>query len=109
MEVPKLTYFLAAAQTLNFRQAAELCSVAQPVLSRQIAALEAELGVELFSRIKKRVALTEAGQEFVVYARQALDALQQGRQAMAELHAGARGLVRIGCIEGFGTERLPRL
>ncbi|QBD77506.1 LysR family transcriptional regulator [Ktedonosporobacter rubrisoli] len=109
MEIPKLTYFLAAAQTLNFRRAAELCSVAQPVLSRQIAALEADLGVELFKRVKKRVQLTEAGQEFVIYARQALEALQQGQQAMVELHAGARGLVRVGCIEGFGTERLPQI
>ncbi|TMD27528.1 MAG: LysR family transcriptional regulator [Chloroflexi bacterium] len=109
MEIPKLSYFLAAAQTLNFRRAAELCSVAQPVLSRQIAALEAELGVALFNRINKRVYLTEAGQEFAVYARQALEALQQGQQAMAELHQGERGLVHIGCIEGFGTERLPRI
>jgi DNA-binding transcriptional LysR family regulator len=109
VEIPKLTYFLAAAQTLNFRRAAELCAVAQPVLSRQIASLESELGVELFSRVKKRVHLTEAGQEFVLYARQALDALQQGQQAMVELHEGTRGLVRIGCIEGFGTEQLPRL
>lgn len=109
MEIPKLTYFLAAAQTSNFRQAAELCNVAQPVLSRQIASLEAELGVELFSRVKKRVQLTEAGREFVLYARQAIEALQQGQQAMAELHTGERGLVRIGCIEGFGTETLPNL
>ncbi|EFH83286.1 transcriptional regulator, LysR family [Ktedonobacter racemifer DSM 44963] len=109
MEIPKLTYFLAAAQTCNFRRAAELCSVAQPVLSRQIRSLEGELGIELFSRVKKRVQLTEAGQEFVSYARQALEALQQGQQAMAELQEGARGLVRIGGIEGFGTEILPRL
>lgn len=109
MEIPKLTYFLAAAQTRNFRQAAELCSVAQPVLSRQIRSLEEELGVELFHRVKKRVQLTEAGQEFVSYAQQALEALQQGQQAMAELQEGARGLVRIGSIEGFGTEILPRV
>jgi DNA-binding transcriptional LysR family regulator len=107
VEVPKLTYFLAAAQTLNFRRAAELCFVAQPVLSRQIAALEAEIGVALFKRIKKRVYLTEAGQEFALYARQALDALQRGQQIVTELQAGERGLVCMGCIEGFGTERLP--
>lgn len=107
VEIPKLTYFLAAAQTLNFRRAAELCFVAQPVLSRQIAALEAEMGVKLFERINKRVYLTEAGQEFALYARQALESLQQGQQAITELHAGERGLVRMGCIEGFGTERLP--
>ena len=43
MEFYQLTYFLAAAQTQNFRKAAELCLVAQSALSRQIAALENEL------------------------------------------------------------------
>ena len=109
MEVPKLNYFLAAAQTLNFRRAAEMCNVAQPVLSRQIATLETELGVELFSRVKKRVRLTEAGQEFVVFAQQAIEKLQQGQQAMSELKSGERGLVLVGSIEGYGTEALPRL
>ncbi|WP_201381956.1 LysR family transcriptional regulator [Ktedonobacter sp. SOSP1-52] len=109
MEIPKLTYFLAAAQTNNFRRAAELCSVAQPVLSRQIAALEVDLGVELFKRTHKRVHLTEAGREFAVYAQHALETLHQGQQAMTELHEGERGLVRMGCIEGFAFDRLPEI
>ena len=50
MEFHQLTYFLAAAQTQNFRKAAELCFVAQSALSRQIAALEDELEIMLFTR-----------------------------------------------------------
>ena len=73
MEFYQLTYFLAAAQTQNFRKAAELCIVAQSALSRQIAALEEELEVELFKRNKKRVTLTPAGQEFALYVRNAMD------------------------------------
>ena len=57
MEFHQLTYFLAAAQTQNFRKAADLCIVAQSALSRQIAALEKELDVSLFTRQKKRVIL----------------------------------------------------
>src|SRR5258708_33902220 len=88
MEIRQLTYFLAAAQTENFRKAADLCLVAQPALSRQIATLETELGVELFKRANQRVSLTEAGREFSTYAQQALARLQEGQQAMAQILAG---------------------
>lgn len=109
MEFHQLTYFLAAAQTQNFRKAAELCLVAQSALSRQIAALEDELEVELFARHKKRVTLTPAGEEFARYVRNALEQLQEGQQWLSELHAGQRGLVRIGCIESLATAVLPDL
>ena len=59
MEFYQLTYFLAAAQTQNFRKAAELCLVAQSALSRQIAALEDELEVALFTRQKMWADLAE--------------------------------------------------
>src|SRR5437879_6292646 len=109
MELRQLTYFLTAAQTQNFRKAAELCLVAQSALSRQIAALETELGVELFRRVQKRVRLTSAGQEFTVYARSALEQLQKGQQAMVELEAGERGTISIGCVEALATAYLPTL
>ena len=109
MEFYQLTYFLAAAQTQNFRRAAELCLVAQSALSRQIAALEEELDVALFTRNKKRVTLTPAGQEFALYARNAMDQLQEGQQFIAELQVGQRGTVRIGCIESLATAFLPAL
>src|SRR5229473_6385759 len=96
MEFYQLTYFLAAAQTQNFRKAAELCLIAQPALSRQIAALESELGVELFARVKQRVVLTDAGREFARYARSALDMLQQGQQEMSRYQAGESGTVLLG-------------
>jgi len=109
MELRQLTYFLAAAQTQNFRKAAEMCLVAQPALSRQIAALEMELGVELFKRVKQRVVLTVAGQEFATYARQAMDQLQQGQLAMARLQDGQHGTVEVGCVEPLTTAFLPTI
>ncbi|HEV2472671.1 MAG TPA: LysR family transcriptional regulator [Chthonomonadales bacterium] len=109
MEFYQLTYFLAAAQTQNFRKAAELCLVAQSALSRQVAALEDELEVALFTRKKKRVMLTPAGQDFAVYVRNALEQLQEGQQFLAELQAGQRGTIRIGCIESLATAYLPTL
>ena len=109
MEFHQLTYFLAAAQTQNFRKAADLCIVAQSALSRQIAALEKELEVELFTRQKKRVTLTPAGQEFALYVRNAMEQLQEGQQFIAELGTGQRGTIRIGCIESLATAFLPAL
>ena len=109
MEFHQLNYFLAAAQTQNFRKAAELCIVAQSALSRQIAMLEDELEVALFTRIKKRVTLTEEGQEFALYVRNAMEQLQEGQLFLAELRAGQRGTIRIGCIESLSTAFLPAL
>jgi DNA-binding transcriptional LysR family regulator len=107
MEFHQLTYFLAAAQTQNFRKAADLCLVAQSALSRQIAALEDELEVELFTRHKKRVILTSEGQEFARYVRNALEQLQEGQQWLSESRIGLRGTIHIGCIESLATAFLP--
>jgi DNA-binding transcriptional LysR family regulator len=109
MELRQLTYFLTAAQTQNFRKAAEICLVAQPALSRQIAALESEIGVQLFRRVKQRVVLTTEGQEFATYVRAALDQLQQGQQAMARSQDGTHGTIFIGSIEPLTTAFLPNI
>ncbi|GHO46561.1 LysR family transcriptional regulator [Ktedonospora formicarum] len=109
MEFRQLTYFLTAAQTQNFRKAADLCYVAQPALSRQIAALEEELGITLFRRVKQRVVLTPAGQEFANYVKSALDTLQQGQFAMSRLQQGQGGTLSIGCNESLATALLPEV
>lgn len=61
MNLTKLEYFLSAARTLSFTEAARENYISQTAISQQIGALEAELGVQLFRRNKKRVELTEAG------------------------------------------------
>ena len=109
MELRQLTYFLTAVQTLSFRKAAELCLVAQPALSRQIAALEEELGVSLFTRAKQRITVTAAGKEFAVYARNALEQLQQGQQAMVNMQEGVEGTITLGCVEPLATAFLPTI
>ena len=109
MELRQLTYFLTAVQTLSFRKAAELCFVAQPALSRQIAALEEELGVSLFTRAKQRITVTSAGNEFAIYARNALEQLQQGQQAMVNMQEGVEGTITLGCVEPLATAFLPAI
>ena len=69
MELRHVRYFIAVAEHLNFRKAAEQLHIAQPPLSRQIRQLEDDLGVVLFVRDKRRVELTKAGSAFLEEAR----------------------------------------
>jgi len=67
MELRHLRYFKAVAERLSFSRAAEELRVAQPALSRQVKALEEELGARLLDRNRVRVQLTDAGRTFYAH------------------------------------------
>lgn len=102
MELHHFRYFVAVAEDLNFTKAAKRLGMAQPPLSRQIRALESEIGVQLFERGSGRVFLTEAGRRFLNAARNVLEeaaaAVAIARQGMD----GALGTVRVGFGKGLG-------
>jgi DNA-binding transcriptional LysR family regulator len=102
VELRHVRYFIAVAEYLNFSKAAQQLHIAQPPLSRQIRQLEEDLGVTLFLRNKRRVALTKAGQIFLVEARKLV--VQAGHAMEAARHAqkGESGIVRIGIASGLG-------
>ena len=96
MELRHLRYFAAVAETLNFTRAAERLRVAQPALSRQIQALEDELGTKLFDRNRQRVLLTDAGQLFHGHAQKILNQVDLATLAVREVANGAEGELRLG-------------
>jgi DNA-binding transcriptional LysR family regulator len=109
MELRHLRYFVAVAEALNFGRAARRLTISQPPLSRQIRALENELGTALFERTRRAVALTAAGIALLPEARRLLrdaDALKEGARHLA---AGEAGTVALGFISVAAYNILPAL
>jgi DNA-binding transcriptional LysR family regulator len=98
MELRHLRYFVAVAEELNFRKAAERLHVAQPALSSQIQDLEGEVGVQLLDRDTGGVRLTDAGAAFLVESRLTLAQSQQAVAVAREAARGVRGRLRIGYV-----------
>ncbi|MEU4244617.1 LysR family transcriptional regulator [Actinoplanes sp. NPDC026619] len=107
MELRQLTYFEAVARLGGFTRAAEQLHVAQSAVSAQVRALESTLGVELFTRTTRRVALTEAGELFLIRCRRALDELDGARHDLADLAAVLTGRVTLGATAVVGGFDLP--
>ena len=91
MELRHLRYFHAVATTLNFSRAAESLRVAQPALSRQVKALEAELGVQLFERNRVRVQITDAGRLFLTHVEKVLAQVDMAVSGCVRCERARRG------------------
>jgi DNA-binding transcriptional LysR family regulator len=94
-ELRHLVYFREVARRLHFRKAAEALSIAQPALSRQIAQLEAALGVRLFARSSRRVELTPAGAALVERIEPVLSSLLRVPADMKAVAEGQVGRLRV--------------
>lgn len=94
-ELRHLVYFREVARLLHFRKAAEALHVAQPALSRQVAQLEAGLGVRLFTRSSRHVELTAAGTALLEKVEPVLASLGQAPAEMKAVAEGRVGRLRV--------------
>jgi DNA-binding transcriptional LysR family regulator len=106
LETRELAYFVAVAEELHFGRAAERLGIAQPPLSRAIARLERRVGVSLFARTSRSVALTAGGETFLVEARAVLDALDR---AVRRTQQASVSRLRVAATAGAGTVPLRAL
>ncbi len=103
MELRQLRYFVTVAELLHFTRAARKLRIAQPPLSRQIQALEKEIGVQLLERSPGRVSLTQSGAIFAEEARAVLNRAEQAIESARAASNGERGIVRMGIGMGLGS------
>lgn len=101
MELRQLKYFLMAQEKLSFTEAANVLNISQSTLSQQIKQLEIELDIQLFNRIGRQITLTEAGSEFVDFARQSVKKANDGALMSKDLQNLKKGTLRIGVSYGL--------
>lgn len=107
MELRHLRYFKAVAELLNFSRAAEQLRVAQPALSRQIRAMEDELGTMLLDRNHMRVLLTDAGRTYYAYTCKILAQVDMAAAAVRETAEGSAGELIVCNDWHFGGSIVP--
>lgn len=104
MDIRQLKYFVAVAEKLSFTEAAKTLYVAQSAVSQQISELERQLGIPLFKRNRRSVALTPAGNVLYCEATGLLKRFDEVAENTKNAHLGFKGHLRIGYI-GYGDRR----
>lgn len=109
MELRVLRYFLTVAREQSFTRAASRLHITQPTLSRQLAALEEELGTVLFDRGGRHITLTDEG---LLLKRRAMEILDLEDKILEEFHSDEseiEGIIHIGCGEFVAVETLAEI
>lgn len=109
MQTRQLDCFVALAETLHFGRAAARMNMTQPPFSRQIAALERDLGVRLVARTSRQVALTPAGEQFLKDSRAVLAALEQACRDARLVAEGQTGELRLGFMMHAAHRIVPEI
>jgi DNA-binding transcriptional LysR family regulator len=107
MELRQLEYFMAVSKELHFTRAAEKLNISQPALSEQIKRLEDEVGIPLFDRIGKKIALTEAGKILLNHSQSVFFEIEQAGLALQDLNELQRGKLTIGSLLTCVSYLLP--
>ena len=109
MDFYQLLYFRKVAEARSVSRAAEELLITQPAVSKQMKALEDELGERLFDRIGKKVFLTKAGDVLYAYADRILRSVDDAGKAVKALSEGCLGELLIGTSDHISIHRLPHV
>jgi len=108
MENRRFKFFVAVAEELHFTRASQRLRIPQPYLSQEIRRLEREIGVELFVRTKRSVALTPAGRTFLEHVRVLLDNTADAVRAAQRASRGEIGRIRLGFTRVAAIGVIPK-
>lgn len=109
MELRHLRYFVAVAEELHFGRAAGRLRIAQPPLSRQIQALEEDLGLLLFERTSRQVSLTAAGVVLLEHTRRIFDSIDHAVHEARRASVGQTGRIVVAYPSSFASSGLTEL
>ena len=109
LELRHFNYFMAVAEELHFRKAAEKLFISQPGLSRQIKQMEEILGTQLFIRSKKKVSLTPSGEYLKGELEFILNHLELTKKQLKLVNDGSFGELRIGFLGSAMQNVVPQL
>lgn len=109
MEINHLRHFMAVAEELNFTRAAAMLNIAQPALSQSIKRLEASLGLDLFTRTRRKVELTPAGRAFLAETKATLAQVERAQSMARRTAAGEVGRLNLGYVTPAIFKVLPAI
>lgn len=109
MNLNQLIYFETLAQLEHVSRASEKLNIAQPSLSKAIANLEQELGVDLFEKQGRNVVLTRQGKLYLDYVQKALKSLEEGRSALQRMQSELNLRIDIGFVSSLQARMMPQL
>ncbi len=109
MNIEKLHIFICAAECLNFTRAAKQLYISPSALSAQIADLEKSLGVDLFVRTTRSIALTPAGEYFLTEAKNLSKRFSEVKLRTREIDGGSIGTLNVGYVDTIGVDIIQRI
>ncbi|MFC4618452.1 LysR family transcriptional regulator [Camelliibacillus cellulosilyticus] len=107
MELRQLIYFVEVAKQEHVTEAANQLHVAQSAVSRQVALLEAELGVNLFTREGRRIQLTPIGRLFLDSIERAIGEIHQAKEKIEDYLNPEKGVIRLGLATNLSINTMP--
>ncbi|NHN34077.1 LysR family transcriptional regulator [Paenibacillus agricola] len=107
MNIDQIITFLGVYHAGSYQKAAEQMYLPQSTISNRIKMMELDLNKLLFIRNKTGIQLTEEGHTFLPYAQRVITTLEEGRQAVEQLHRVQSGKLTVGCNNSFTSALLP--